>query len=96
MKQHYTIHIHTYNEPAVLPRVLLAFSRRRLRIEAMQFFDLHADKPAEMQIDLDCDPENAHDVLAQLRAIVEVTEVWAEPALQRHILTALDPRRSAA
>ena len=96
MNQHYTIHIHTHNEPAVLPRMLLAFSRRRLRIEAMQFFDLHAGKPAEMQIDLDCSPQHARDVLAQLGAIVEVTQVWAEPALETCTLATLDTHRAAA
>lgn len=95
MTQHYTMHIHAHNEPALLPRVLLTFSRRRLRIEAMQFFDLHAAKPAEIQIDLECDPEHARAVLAQLRAIVEVTQVWAEPALDSCAL-ALDAQRAAA
>jgi len=96
MKQHYTIHLHAHNEPAVLPRVLLTFSRRRLRIEAMQFFDLRADRPAEMQIDLDCAPEHARDVLAQLRAIVEVTQVWAEPAMQTSALAPVNAQRAAA
>lgn len=96
MQQHYTIHIHTCNEPAVLPRVLLTFSRRRLRIEAMQFFDLHAGKPAEMQIDLHCDPEHVRDVLAQLRAIVEVTQVWAESDLATRSLAPRTAQRAAA
>jgi len=96
MEQHYTIHLHTHNEPAVLPRVLLTFSRRRLRIEAMHFFDLHAEKPAEMQIDLSCSAEHIRDVMLQLRAIVEVTQVWAEPTLQTCALTALDAQRAAA
>ena len=80
MQQHFTFHVRTQNEPAVLPRILLTFSRRRLRIDALQFFDLQADKPAELQIDLDCRAEQARDVLAQLRAIVEVTQVWSETA----------------
>ena len=96
MKQHYTIRVHMHNEPAVLPRVLLTFSRRRLRIEGMQFFDVHASKPAEMQIDLDCAPEHVRDVLAQLRAIVEVTQVWAEPALETNASVALSAQRAAA
>jgi acetolactate synthase small subunit len=80
MQQHFTFHVRTHNEHAVLPRILLTFSRRRLRIDALQFFDLQADKPAELQIDLDCRAEQARDVLAQLRAIVEVTQVWSETA----------------
>ena len=96
MLQHYTIHIHAHNEPAVLPRILLTFSRRRLRIAAMQFFDLQAGKPAELQIDLDCAPGHARDVLAQLRAIVEVREAWAEPAPQSSALAPVGAQREAA
>ena len=96
MAQHYTIHINAHNEPAVLPRVLLTFSRRRPRIEAMQFYDLHAGKAAELQIDLDCTAEHLRDVLAQLRAIVEVTQVRAEPALQPRAVASLNSRRAAA
>ncbi|MFT5176723.1 MAG: acetolactate synthase small subunit [Gammaproteobacteria bacterium] len=96
MLQHYTIHIHAHNEPAVLPRVLLTFSRRRLRIEAMQFFDLQVNKPAELQIDLDCSPEHARDVLAQLRAIVEVTQVWAEPVLESNAVARPGLQQEAA
>ena len=78
MQQHFTFHIHTCNEPAVLPRILLIFSRRRLRLEAMQFFDLQAGKPAELQIDLHCEAKQANDVFAQLNAIVEEKQVWSE------------------
>jgi acetolactate synthase small subunit len=96
MHQHYTIHVHAHNEPAVLPRVLLTFSRRRLRIEAMQFFDMQVGKPAEMQIDLDCGAEHIRDVLAQLRAIVEVSQVWVEPALEDGAIPQPDAHRAAA
>ncbi len=78
MERHFTIHVHAHNDHAVLQRILLAFSRRRLRVRALQFFDVRDGQPADMQIDLDCMPEHARDVVAQLRAVVEVTRVWAE------------------
>ena len=96
MTKHHTIHIDMHNEPSVLPRVLLAFSRRRLRIKAMQLVDLQADKAAEVQIELDCEAEHARDLTAQLRAIVEVTNVWMEPMLDTATLTPVDSPRAAA
>ncbi len=78
MERHYTIHVHAHNDHGVLQRILLAFSRRRLRVRALQFLDRCEDRPADMQFDLDCRPEHARDLVAQLRAIVEVTQVWAE------------------
>jgi acetolactate synthase small subunit len=80
MDRHFTIHVNTFNDHAVLQRILLAFSRRRLRIRALHFFDLDAERPADMQIELDCRAEQARDLLAQIRAIVEVTQVWFEEA----------------
>jgi len=80
MERHYTIHLRTGNQHAVLQRILMAFSRRRLRIQALQFFDVDERRPAELQVDLDCRPDHARDLLAQLRAIVEVQHVWADEA----------------
>ena len=80
MERHYTIHVRARNDHAVLQRMLLVFSRRRLRIQALQFFDVDASRSAEMQVDLDCRPEQARDAVAQLRAVVEVQQVWAEEA----------------
>jgi acetolactate synthase small subunit len=96
MKQHHAIHIHMHNEPSVLPRVLLSFSRRRLRIKAMQLVDLHAGKAAELRIELDCEAEHARDLTAQLRCIVEVVNIWSEPAPDTAALTAVDSPRAAA
>lgn len=78
MSQHVTIHIHAHNDHAVLQRALLAFSRRRLRILALQMFDLHAEQPAELQIDLSCSAETARELTSQLARIVEVEKVWFE------------------
>jgi acetolactate synthase small subunit len=78
MERHFTIHVHAHNDHGVLQRILLAFSRRRLRVRALQFFDLHDGKAADMQFDLDCPPQHARDVVAQLGAIVEVVQVWSE------------------
>jgi acetolactate synthase small subunit len=78
MERHYTIHIRARNEHAVLQRMLLVFSRRRLRIRALQFFDVDDSRAAEMQVDLACRPDHVRDVVAGLRAVVEVRQVWAE------------------
>ena len=96
MKQHHTFHIQMHNEPSVLPRVLLAFSRRRLRITAMQLVDLHPGKAADVQIDLDCNPHQANDLTLQLRSIVEVTNIWSESALESTETETVDSPRAAA
>ena len=80
MNTHHTIHLRAFNAPAVLPRILLVFSRRRLRIEALQFFDVFGDEPAEAQIDFDSDAATAADAVKQLRNIVEVQDVRIETA----------------
>lgn len=95
MQAHVTIHVHAHNDHAVLQRILMAFSRRRLRIQALQFFDVEQGKPAQMQIDLDCHPHHARDVVAQLGAIVEVVQVWQEQ-LPAAAPVAADARRAAA
>jgi acetolactate synthase small subunit len=96
MHPHVTIHVRAHNHHAVLQRILLAFSRRRLRIQALQFFDLEAGQPAQMQIDLDCDPRHARDVVAQLGAVVEVVQVWQEQLPAAAVELAADTRRAAA
>lgn len=78
MTQHVTFHIHAHNQHGVLQRMLLLFSRRRLRIEALQMFDLKPDRPAEIQVDLACEESVRRDLLAQLQRIVEVSAVWSE------------------
>ena len=76
---HHTFHARAHHAQAVLPRILLAVSRRRLRIQALQYFHLDESSDAEIQIDLDCEPRAAAELTAQLRRIVEVREVWCEP-----------------
>jgi acetolactate synthase small subunit len=95
MQAHVTIHVLAHNHHAVLQRILMAFSRRRLRIQALQFFDLEQGKPAQMQFDLDCQPHHARDVVAQIGAIVEVVRVWQEQLPAAATVTA-DARRAAA
>ena len=90
MDRHFTIHVNAHNDHAVLQRILMAFSRRRLRIRALHFFDLDEGHPADLQIDLDCRAEQARDLLAQLRAVVEVTQAWAEEAPSAAIAPAAD------
>ncbi len=75
---HHTIHLRAHHAHAVLPRIALAFSRRRLRILALHYFHLDEAATAEVQIDLDCERPMAMELTAQLRRIVEVSEVWCE------------------
>lgn len=80
MDRIFTIHVSAHNDHAVLQRILMAFSRRRLRIRALHLCDRDASRPAEIQIELHCRAEQTRELLAQLRAVVEVTGVWAEEA----------------
>jgi len=96
MNTHHTIHLRAFNAPAVLPRILLVFSRRRLRIEALQFYDVFGDKPADVQIDFDCDAATAADAVKQLRNIVEVQNVRAETAYRSTAPVSEDDASKAA
>ena len=64
------------DEHAALQRVLLVFSRRRLRIEALHYA-LSPDA-AELHVDARCPAPEAGAVSAQLRRIVEVLAVAEE------------------
>ncbi|HEY5701089.1 MAG TPA: ACT domain-containing protein [Gammaproteobacteria bacterium] len=78
MSNHHTLHIRCFNGHGVLPRVLLAFSRRRIRIQALQFFDVFENGQAELQIDIDIDAKTVADLVRQLDRVVEVQSVKAE------------------
>ena len=78
MNQHVTFHVHLHNAHCVLQRVLLMFSRRRLRIRALHMFDVNDQQPAELQIDLSCTQPVARDLTAQLAKVVEIRQVWCE------------------
>ncbi len=94
MHPHYTIYVHAHNEFGVLPRILLVFSRRRVKVQALQFFDLEARRPADMQFEVDCEQSQAVHLIAQIKHIVEVSQVWAdETALDEAMTT---PARLAA
>ena len=75
---HHTIHLRAHHAHAVLPRITLAFSRRRLRIQALHYFHLDEAGDAEVQVDLECEPPMATELTAQLRRIVEVSDAWCE------------------
>ena len=51
MTLHCTFHVEMNPTPSALPRILLAFSRRRLKVQALQYFDLDEARPAELQVD---------------------------------------------
>ncbi len=79
-RQHFTFHVEMDNAHAVLPRVLLVFSRRRLRIETMHFSDPLGNTPrAHLELGLSCSERLARDVTAQLERIIEVHQAFAEP-----------------
>ena len=80
MERHFTIHIDMHNDHAALQRILLAFSRRRLRVQGMHFYDLTPGRPAELQLALACTAERVAELVTALRAIVEVANVWSEEA----------------
>lgn len=69
---HHRIQLRVFNAHALLPRVLLVFSRRRIRIKALHFHDVLGDRPAEMQVDVDCGTVIADQLVKQLNKIVEV------------------------
>ncbi|MDX1512795.1 MAG: ACT domain-containing protein [Gammaproteobacteria bacterium] len=93
MNGHHTLHLRAFNAHAVLPRILLAFSRRRLRIQALQFYDVFGDAPAELQIDVEADPATVAVLARQLSRVVEVESVRAE-AVEDGVRT--DTAQSAA
>lgn len=78
MNSHHTIHIRAFNGHAVLPRILLGFSRRRIRIQALHFFDVFGSGPAELQIDFDAGAAIVADLVGQLGKVVEVQSVRLE------------------
>ncbi len=78
MGNHHTIHIKAFNAHGVLPRILLGFSRRRIRIQGLQFFDVFGNGPAELQIDADADIATIADLVKQLERVVEIQSVRAE------------------
>ena len=89
---HHTIHLRAHRAHAVLPRIALAFSRRRLHVQALHYFDLDEAADAEIQVDLECDARMAEELTAQLRRIVEVRACWCEAIA----LDGRRPRRLAA
>ena len=78
----HTIHLRAHHAHAVLPRIALAFSRRRLRIEALHYAHPDETAPAAVRIDLDCEPPVAAELTAQLRRIVEVSEARCEVVVE--------------
>lgn len=92
MTGHHTMHIRVFNAHAVLPRILLGFSRRRLRVQALQFSDVSENEAAELQIDFEADAAIVDDLVKQLTRIVEVQGVRSEP---RATATARSRRGSA-
>ena len=74
----HTIHLRAHHAHAVLPRIALAFSRRRLRIAALHYVHPEDTAPAAVRIELDCEPPMAAELTAQLRRIVEVSEARCE------------------
>jgi acetolactate synthase regulatory subunit len=78
MSTHCIVQLRLHNQPGVLPRILLAFSRRRLRVRALHFLDVDAGDRAELQIDFEATPDRAEEVAAVIRRVIEVSHLWLE------------------
>ncbi|MCB1741108.1 MAG: hypothetical protein KDK91_12110 [Gammaproteobacteria bacterium] len=78
MVHHHTLHVLAHNQAGTLPRILLAFARRRLCVQALHFYDLDPARPAELQIDLDCPTEVAQALTRELRSLENVCQVHVE------------------
>jgi|GEM_PF-5322394 len=94
MHLHYTIYVHAHNEFGVLPRLLMTFSRRRVKVLALQFFDLEPRRPADIQFEVDCEPSQIDTLIAQIKRIVEVSQVWVDETAVDEAMTT--PARLAA
>ena len=70
----HTIHLSMRSANALLPRVLLAFSRRRHRIRHLTYVDCEDESLVRMRVELCCNRQQANEVACQLLRIVEVVE----------------------
>ena len=70
-----TFAISSLHAPTVLPRVALIFSRRGVTIERLEMHALDEGDHAVMSLDASCDAEEGRKIAAQLRRIVEVTDI---------------------
>ena len=75
---HFTIHLLIENDHGSLPRILLQFARRQLKIQALHFFDLEPPRLAELQIDLDCANAVGRELLEELRRLECVSQALLE------------------
>lgn len=76
------------NSPSTLPRLLLAFSRRRLRITELAMLDDDSGATARLRIGFQAATDRVDGFLRQVERMVEVSEVdWlgqtARSQLQR-------------
>lgn len=74
----HAIHLVMYGATALLPRVLLVFSRRRQRIKRLTYLDCENDSRVRMCVELRCDGQRAQEFSRQLLRIVEVIEARVE------------------
>ena len=70
----HTIHLSMRSANALLPRVLLAFSRRRHRIRHLTYVDCEDESLVRLRVELCCSRQQADEVACQLLRIVEVVE----------------------
>ena len=75
---HFTLFVQLDNAHTVLQRILLVFSRRRIRIQGLQMFDVDRNRSAELQVDFESDADTVRDILSRLSRVVEVEKVWCE------------------
>ncbi len=79
MKSTQTLAVELLNAPAVLARILLVLSRRRLTPQTMTLTS--SGEWAALQLELECPTGTADHVVAQLQRIVEVRAATRLPAI---------------
>lgn len=73
MNRFYTLSLSTQHGFAVLPRIALHFSRRRLHIERLAMDS--TDELAEFTIVFACDRASVDKLIGQLRRVVELRTI---------------------
>jgi acetolactate synthase regulatory subunit len=81
------IELQINNGPAVLPRLLLTFSRRRLHISEMVMIDDETSDAATVRLGFELATDRVDSFLRQLRRMVEIDSVdWlGQPSVMQPV-----------
>ena len=75
MQRRYTLSIFTENQPGVLHRITVIFTRRKLNIESLTVSETETPDVSRFTIVLRCDGDTASKVAKQIGKIVDVHDV---------------------